>query len=88
MFAVVSGRVHGVGFRVSTRRAAQALGVSGWVLNASDGTVRAFAQGDPEAVDEFVEFLRIGPPAAHVVDVEVADKMPRDGLLGFDIRDS
>ena len=84
--AIVRGRVQGVGFRVATRRAAQALGVSGWVANAPDRTVRAWAQGDPDSVDEFVEFLRMGPPAAHVTDVEVADQYPRPGLVGFEIR--
>jgi acylphosphatase len=84
--AVVSGRVQGVGFRWATRRAAQALGVSGWVANAPDGTVHAFAQGDEESVDEFVTFLRHGPPGATVTDVEVSEKPTRPGVLGFDIR--
>ena len=83
--AVVRGRVQGVGFRVATRRAAQALGVSGWVANAPDGTVHVFAQGDPEAVDEFVVFLSEGPPAATVMGVEAVDKPPRPRLLGFEI---
>lgn len=84
--AVVSGRVQGVGFRYATRRAAQALGVSGWVANAPDGTVRVFAQGDPEAIDEFVVFLGEGPPGATVVDADVVDEPPHPRLLGFDIR--
>ena len=39
--AVVTGRVHGVGFRYSTQREAQEMGLTGWVRNRSDGTVDA-----------------------------------------------
>ncbi len=84
--AVVSGRVQGVGFRFATRRTAQALGVAGWVANAPDGTVRVWAQGDAAAVADFVEFLGVGPPSAHVAGVEVARRDPCDGLAGFEIR--
>lgn len=84
--ATVHGRVQGVGFRYATRRAAQTLGVSGWVRNDADGTVRVFAQGDAEDVESLVEFLHDGPPGAHVAEVEVADADPRPNLLGFDVR--
>lgn len=84
--AVVSGRVQGVFFRASARRVAQALGVSGWVRNRPDGTVEAFAQGDPDSLDEFVAWLREGPPDAHVADVEVADAEVAPRMVGFDVR--
>ncbi len=84
--AVVSGRVQGVFFRASARRVAQALGVSGWVRNRPDGTVEAFAQGDPESLDEFVAWLWEGPPDAHVADVEVADAEVVPRMVGFDVR--
>ncbi|MEX1281526.1 MAG: acylphosphatase [Acidimicrobiia bacterium] len=84
--AVVSGRVQGVFFRASARRVAQALGVSGWVRNRPDGTVEAFAQGDPESLDEFVAWLEQGPTDAHVTDVEVADAEVVPRLVGFDVR--
>lgn len=84
--AVVSGRVQGVFFRASTRRVAQALGVSGWVRNRPDGTVEAFAQGDPESLREFVAWLEVGPPDAHVTDVDVTDAEVVPRLVGFDVR--
>lgn len=39
------GRVQGVGFRYTAIRAANSLGVSGWVRNERDGSVTVEAQG-------------------------------------------
>jgi acylphosphatase len=83
--ATVRGRVQGVGFRVATRRVAQGLGVSGWVRNLPDGSVAVFAQGDPGSIDDLLAFLDVGPPAAHVTGVEIAEATPARHLLGFDV---
>jgi acylphosphatase len=72
---IVRGRVQGVFFRAWTAEQAQALGVSGWVRNASDGSVEAHIEGDENGVQRLIELLHGGPPAAQVekVDVEVAE---------------
>jgi acylphosphatase len=82
---VVTGRVQGVFFRDTTRRRAEAAGVSGWVGNRSDGAVEAVFEGDAAAVDELVEFCRRGPSRAEVAAVEVTDEEP-EGLTGFQLR--
>jgi len=82
---VVHGRVQGVFFRDSTRRRAQAAGVAGWVANRPDGTVEAVLEGDADAVESLVRWLRDGPRGADVERVEVEDGEP-EGLTGFDIR--
>jgi DNA ligase D-like protein (predicted 3'-phosphoesterase) len=69
--AIVRGRVQGVGFRDATVRRARESGALGWVRNAEDGGVAVHAEGTEAAVDELLEFLREGPPAAEVADVEV-----------------
>ena len=48
---VVIGRVQGVGFRYLTRRAADLIGVTGWVRNERDGSVTLEIQGTEEQVD-------------------------------------
>lgn len=74
--AVVRGRVQGVGFRYSTRRAALRLGVGGWVRNADDGSVELQATAPSETIDEFLEWCRVGPPGAVVTAVEIrSDEM-------------
>lgn len=66
--AEISGRVQGVGFRFSTKQAADELGVKGIVRNEPDGTVYVEAIGGRDAMDRFIEALRKGPSPAAVVD--------------------
>ncbi|MCC5890206.1 MAG: acylphosphatase [Alkalibacterium sp.] len=70
--ATVSGRVQGVGFRFTTKQAADELGVGGIVRNESDGTVYVEAVGPEEKLSQFIEALRKGPsPSAEVDKVVV-----------------
>ena len=82
---VVHGFVQGVFFRDSTRRLASQHSVSGWVTNRADGGVEAVFEGEPEAVERLVEFMREGPRGARVDDVEVGDEEP-EGLADFRVR--
>ena len=81
---IVSGRVQGVFFRDSTRRQAEAHGVAGWVRNNPDGSVEAVFEGDSDAVERLIEFVRRGPESAAVDHVEVAEERP-EGLQAFRI---
>jgi acylphosphatase len=71
---VVSGRVHGVGFRYFTQDVARREGVTGWVRNLPDGRVEARVEGDAEAVTRVERAIRSGPRGARVdtvfVDIE------------------
>jgi len=82
---VARGRVQGVFFRDSVRRAAQSRGVSGWVANRGDGAVEAVFEGEPDAVESLVEYSREGPRSAEVSDLEVLEEEP-EGLTGFEVR--
>ena len=68
--AIVHGYVQGVSFRYHTHRAANRLGMTGWVANQRDGTVKVVAEGDEAALRQMVAFLHEGSPAAHVQRVE------------------
>ena len=80
----VSGRVQGVAFRWEAQHAAQQLGVTGWVRNEPDGSVTAHVEGEPDAVNDMVVWLRAGPPAARVANVAVRDAAPT-GADSFEI---
>ena len=84
--ATVMGRVQGVGFRYFVLREATGLGLDGWVANTPSGAVRCVAEGPRRALDELLEQLRQGPPAA-IVDRVSEAFMPATGGLGtFTVR--
>jgi acylphosphatase len=70
--ATVYGRVQGVSFRYYTQQKARQLGLTGWVANHPDGTVRLAAEGSRTALAELLTFLHEGSPAARVEQVEAA----------------
>ena len=61
------------------------MGVAGWVRNRPNGAVEAVFEGDPQAVDQLVEFCRRGPSRAEVTSAEVVEEEP-EGLAGFEVR--
>jgi len=84
--ARVTGRVHGVGFRYFVLREAIELGLTGWVANEADGSVRCVAEGPRARLETLLELLRDGPPAA-IVDAVSEAWMPATGAFGsFGVR--
>ena len=65
----ITGRVQGVFFRAWAREQADALGITGWIRNRPDGHVEAHLEGEQAAVEQMIERLRSGPPAAKVDDL-------------------
>ena len=78
---MISGRVHGVGFRYFVEREAGRRKLEGWVRNRRDGAVEALIAGAPEAVEEMCEACRRGPGAAAVDAVEVREADASDLAL-------
>lgn len=81
--ATVTGRVQGVSFRYFTEQEARRLGLTGWVRNHDDGSVRLEAQGAEDAVDELVRWLHDGPGQARVDGVRVDAVDVRAGEADF-----
>ena len=81
----VRGRVQGVFFRAWSAEKARSLGVTGWVRNLPDGSVQAHLEGDEPAVQQLLEKLRQGPPAAQVNKVDVEAAEPEDAKA-FEVR--
>ncbi len=55
-----TGRVQGVGFRWTATRAADLLGLTGWVCNMWDGSVEMEVQGDEESIAEMIRTIDRG----------------------------
>jgi len=66
---VISGKVQGVYFRLSTKAVADQLGVKGIACNKPDGTVYIEAEGDDFALEAFLEWCHEGPDRAVVEKV-------------------
>ena len=62
----VTGRVQGVWFRKYTEERARMLGIKGWVKNTPDGNVQVMAQAEKTDMETFIDYLKVGPPMAHV----------------------
>lgn len=77
--ATVRGRVQGVGFRWWVRTQAEALRLTGWVMNADDErSVEVLAEGASADLDELERRLGIGPSGARVESIE-ARRGPASG---------
>ena len=71
IYCIVSGNVQGVRYRDYVQVSAGELGLAGWVKNLPDGTVAVCAQGLPDTLKEFVEYLHEGSLGARVDAVSV-----------------
>ena len=74
---IIQGKVQGVFYRVSAKKAAIKMGVTGWVKNTPEKHVEIFASGTSDQLQKFVEWCEKGPPDARVEKViteEVADQ--------------
>lgn len=83
---IITGRVQGVFFRDETRRAAQRIGVTGWVRNLPDGTVEALFEGDTLAVNDIIKWCHTGSPLSTVSEVRVAWEDWAGDMSAFAIR--
>jgi acylphosphatase len=84
--ATLHGRVQGVAFRYHTRWRAQELGLTGYVRNEPDGTVEVVAEGPRSKLDELLSFLRVGPRAAMVTEVDTKWSAAQGRFGQFEVR--
>ena len=80
----VYGYVQGVFFRLTTRKVARRLGLTGYVKNMLDGTVYIEAEGSKDKLLELLKFSKQGPKHAQVEKVEHEFKLPLKEFKGFD----
>ena len=84
--ARITGRVQGVGFRNFTQMRARQLGVSGWVRNENDGSVRLEAEGPRAALEDLLEAIHDGPRTARVRAVDADWDDATDEFETFRVR--
>ena len=86
LYAIVLGRVQGVGFRYFVVEQAQSLALRGYVRNDSSGNVEVVAQGTRSALEHLLVLLRRGPEAAQVEKVQTTWRAPTEHVSGFHVR--
>ena len=70
---IIAGVVQGVGYRASFEAQARALKLAGWVRNRSDGSVEAVVHGEPQALQQIIDWAWRGPSLARVTTVSATN---------------
>jgi acylphosphatase len=82
---IVHGTVQGVGYRYNTRIEAAKLGLTGYVRNCPDGTVKIVAEGATSDLEVLLAWAKQGPPAAQVSHADVAYDIAQEDFAAFTI---
>lgn len=82
---IFTGRVQGVGFRATAKNVASAHGVTGWIRNEADGSVRLVAEGADSAVKAFLAELR-DRLSDYIGDEQMTTGEDTGRYAGFEVR--
>jgi len=86
IYIQIGGRVQGVGFRYFALHKANEFQIFGWVRNTPDGKVEIEAEGNPQDLDNFIDWIKIGPSRAIVHSFSVSEITPIRHFTNFIIR--
>jgi acylphosphatase len=78
-----SGRVQGVGFRVTVRQIARGFDVTGAVRNLFDGRVELVAEGEKGEVTAFLEGVATSDLSGYIATRPETWSAAQGGLRGF-----
>jgi acylphosphatase len=85
--AYIQGRVQGVFFRAFVLEKAKLLDIAGYVRNLPNGHVEVRAEGTKANLEKLIDYLKVGPPAAQVVDIKIQWSKYRGKYSHFIIQD-
>ena len=77
ILCLVTGVVQGGAYRAFVQEAATELELVGYVRNLANGSVEVVAQGLPDTLKDFVEYLNEGSLRAKVESVAVDWRSPK-----------
>ena len=81
-----SGRVQGVGFRLTAEETAHQFVVVGWIKNLRDGRVELLGEAEETVLQQFLDAIRDGPMKKFINDVEISWSQASDSFDEFEIR--
>jgi len=85
IYCVVTGKVQNVAYRDYIQNSAGELALCGWTRNLSDGSVEVCAQGLPDVLKDFVEYLYEGSLNAKVDAVSIDWRTAKETFEDFSI---
>lgn len=86
VYIIIGGRVQGVGFRYFAKYKADELQIAGWVRNTPDGKVEIEAEGEFQNIENFIDWLKIGPSRAVISTFSATTFEPSRNYRYFTIR--
>lgn len=66
----ITGLVHGIGYRYTSKKEAKKRGIVGYVTNLSDGSVELVAEGEEQTLKDFIIWCYNGVGLATVQTIE------------------
>ncbi len=81
-----SGRIQGVGFRVTAEETAHRFGVLGWVKNLRDGRVELVAEAEEPALQQFLDAIQTSAMKNFIKEAEISWSGASDTFDEFEIR--
>ena len=85
IYCIATGKVQNVAYRDYVQTSAGKLGLCGWVRNLSDGSVEVCAQGLPDTLKDFVEYIYKGSLKAKVDAVSIDWRTAKEVYDDFSI---
>lgn len=82
----ISGAVFKTGFRYYLKGKADLCGVTGYVHYESDNSVTVVASGNPETLDKFMGYCKVGNHFAKITKTLIVE-IPSVEFPSFDVRD-
>jgi len=82
---VVQGTVQGIFFRQFVKEHADDLKLGGFVRNLDSGESEVIAEGEKEAIDRLLGFVKKGPEHAQIRNVIVEERKWSGDFGGFKI---
>lgn len=70
----IKGKVQGVSYRLTAKRIAVEVGVTGWIKNKTSGDVEAKVTGTSESINAFIDWCRLGPERSIVKEIIVKEE--------------